>query len=37
MAASPMLRRALNDGMYALGSDTPREFAAACLDYARPS
>lgn len=33
MRASPMLRWAIQHGMYVMGVDTPRAFAAAYLDY----
>jgi len=33
MQASPMARWAFNQGMYAMGVDTPRKFCAAYLDY----
>ncbi|MCA2229350.1 alpha/beta hydrolase family protein [Nonomuraea aurantiaca] len=33
MAATPMLRWAIEHGMYAMGTDTPRAFGAAYLDY----
>ncbi|MEU7835508.1 MULTISPECIES: alpha/beta fold hydrolase [unclassified Nonomuraea] len=33
MAAAPMLRWAVEHGMYAMGSETPRAFGAAYLDY----
>ncbi|MGD3106152.1 alpha/beta hydrolase family protein [Streptomyces sp. YGL11-2] len=33
IAANPVLRWALNHGMYVMGADTPRAFGAAYLDY----
>jgi hypothetical protein len=33
IATNPVMRWALNHGMYVMGADTPRAFGAACLDY----
>ncbi|MEU7045745.1 alpha/beta fold hydrolase [Streptomyces varsoviensis] len=33
MAASPKIRWAMEQGMYVMGAETPRKFAAAFLDY----
>ncbi|MEV0275139.1 alpha/beta fold hydrolase [Streptomyces sp. NPDC050610] len=33
MAASPKMRWAMEQGMYVMGADTPRKFAATFLDY----